>query len=106
LKDKYLLDVGKALKIKRFRFPKRRRKATEKDTEKHQTLENQGLAKILFGFSVFRKTDPTSPPDPPTDQSVSWHDFCRQDPQQFYTFFYHRNNRKIKNKKQRKPLRE
>jgi hypothetical protein len=31
------------------------RKATEKTTEKQQTLENQALAKILFGFSVLPK---------------------------------------------------
>jgi hypothetical protein len=86
LRDKRLLDVGKALKIKGFsateKPPKSHRKATEKTTEKHQTVENQALAKILFGFSVCRKDPPTKPADPPT----RWHDFCSQKHDFFYTF--------------------
>jgi len=66
LKIKHLLDVGKALKIKGFsdteKPPKSYRKATEKDTEKHQTVENQALAEI---FSVFRFFYPNIPQDPP-----------------------------------------
>jgi hypothetical protein len=57
------------LKIKEFliteTLPKSHRKATEKTTEKQQTVENQALAKILFGFSVSRKKAPLKPPDPP-----------------------------------------
>jgi hypothetical protein len=58
LKIKRLRDVCKALKIKGFQPPKSHRKATEKTTEKHQTVENQALDKILFGFSVCLKTHP------------------------------------------------
>jgi hypothetical protein len=53
LKIKDLLDVGKALKIKIFQLPKSHRKATEKTTEKPQTVENQALERFPFGFSVF-----------------------------------------------------
>jgi len=104
LKIKHLLDVGKALKIKGFsdteKPPKSYRKATEKDTEKHQTVENQALAEI---FSVFRFFYPNIPQDPPPPR---WHDFCMPPARFFYTFLYHRKNRKTKNKKQRKTLRE
>jgi len=104
LKIKHLLDVGKALKIKGFsdteKPPKSYRKATEKDTEKHQTVENQALAEIFFGFSVFL------PKHTPRPTPTPWHDFCMPPARFFYTFLYHRKNRKTKNKKQRKTLRE
>jgi len=115
LKIKHLLDVSKPLKIKGLmcvvgfvithflelvKKPKSHRKATEKDTEKHQTVENQALAEIFFGFSVYSKNPLTRPTPTP------WHDFCMPPARFFYTFLYHRKNRKTKNKKQRKTLRE
>ncbi len=73
-------------KSRSFQSPKSYRKATEKPTEKQQTVENQALDETLFGFSVLPKRPHQTRPHPPTDQSVSWHDFCRQGPRFFYTF--------------------
>jgi len=50
-----LLDVKQIVENQGVSAPKSHRKATEKDTEKHQSIENQALDGILFGFSVFRK---------------------------------------------------
>ncbi len=55
----------KALWDKDFSALKSYRKATEKKTEKHQTVESQALDEILFSFSVFRKLTPPSPPPAP-----------------------------------------
>ena len=74
-------------------------KTTEKNTEKQQTVENQALAEILFGFSVLRKNPTLKPlPDPYPTQALP------------YPFFEYISvllkNWKTKNKKQSKLLGE
>jgi hypothetical protein len=87
LKIKRLSDVCKALKINYFsateKPPKSYRKATEKTTEKHQTVENQGLDEFLFSFSVLpkRPTHQARRPAPPDHLT-----FVKSDPRFFYTF--------------------
>jgi hypothetical protein len=59
-----------------------------------QIVENQALADILSAFPHMRKDiSQTRPTHLPTDQSVSWHDFCTQEPDFFYTFTLMRNMR-------------
>jgi hypothetical protein len=72
--------------------PQSHHKATTKTTTKTQTVENQALERFFCGFVVCHKKAPFKPTPDPTDQSVSWHDFCRQKTQQFYIFVPHHNN--------------
>jgi hypothetical protein len=59
-----------------------------KNCVKKQTVENQALERFLYAFThITKKVSPLTPPTHP------WHDFCRQDPQQFYIFVYMRNMR-------------
>jgi len=55
LKNKHLLDVGKALKIKDLTHTAKPLQSHCKATAKHQTVENQGLGKILCSFAVHCK---------------------------------------------------
>jgi hypothetical protein len=55
LKIKHLLANFNFVITHIFMFvkkPKSHRKATEKDTEKHQNIENQGVDENFFSFSV------------------------------------------------------
>ena len=51
----------------------------------NQTVENQALERFHLAYLAYlpKMSLPTLRPTQPT-----WHDFCRQDPQQFYTFNY------------------
>jgi hypothetical protein len=52
----------------------------------NQTVENQALEHFLLAYLAYAKRYLPKPADPPTDQSVSWHDFCSQNLDFFYTF--------------------
>jgi DNA-binding transcriptional regulator PaaX len=70
------------------------RKGCVKNCVKKQIVENQALREILYAFTHMRKDiSQTRPTHLPTDQSVSWHDFCTQEPDFFYTFTLNRNMR-------------
>jgi hypothetical protein len=58
---------GKALKIKHFSALQSHCKATAKDTTKHQSVENQALAKILCSFAVNGENMSKNPTLTPTD---------------------------------------
>jgi len=53
LKDKRLLDVSKALKIKRFTFCGKVAERMRKNCGKKQTVENQALDEFLSAFSAY-----------------------------------------------------
>jgi hypothetical protein len=68
LRNKHLLDVCKALKIKDLTHTPKplqsHSKATPKTTPKHQTVENQALDEIFWSFGVCSKNHPTKPAHP------------------------------------------
>jgi len=68
LRNKHLLDVCKALKIKDLTHTPKplqsHSKATPKTTPKHQTVENQALDEIFWSFGVCSKNHPTKPARP------------------------------------------
>jgi len=100
LKIKDLLDVGKALKIKRFSLTAKPLQSHCKATAKRQIVENQALAEILCSFAVHCKNPPTRPTPTPLAR------FLHVTRPFFLYISLSLQNCKTKNKKQRKTLRE
>jgi len=72
LKIKHLLDVCKALKIKRFRFPKSHRKATEKPPKRiPKSTKPLKIKDLLKFFSVFRFSEKLTQPAHQTHRLTS-----------------------------------
>ncbi len=67
---------GKSLKIKEFKHAQSLHKACTKTCTINQTVENQALERFLCAYCAFCQKHPFRPI--PTDQSVSWHDFCTE----------------------------
>jgi len=99
LRNKYLRDVCKALKDKDFLATA---KPLQRILQSVKPLKIKHLLKFFFAvLQWIGKTCPKTQPLPlPTDQSVSWHDFCTQPTRHFYTFFYHCKTAKQKTKNQ------